>query len=1840
MERSTSVRLEADVQPFVTGFGKASKASTDLASTAEAASRRLKTSTDKMGRAGLDAGRGVANGMGTAETASRSLAQANERSMASYRASVDKAVKSTQAFASSAADSARKHQAAWQQVGQASLATGAIIGAGVGLSVKAFKDFDVAMSRAQAGTRTTGDTLSALRDAAVDAGAKTQFSATEAADAITAMGKAGVSAGDILNGGLNGALSLAAAGELEVGRAAEIAATAMSQFSLSGDQIPHVADLLAAGAGKAQGSVQQLADALKYVGPVASGMGVSIEETTGVLAMFAKAGIVGEQGGTAFRGVLSSLSSPSKVAAKEIENLGLRMYDAQGEFVGAQGAAGELQRVYKDMTGQQRDASLGVIFGNEQLTAARILYKGGAKDVANWTAQVDDAGYAAEQAAILTDNWSGDLERLGGSLSSVLIGTGSAADGVLRGMTQSLQGAVDTFGSLPDGAQKAAFWIGATGAAAATTGGLVMLALPKYLELVDSMKEMGLAGPKASSALRGLGVAAGVAGIAIPVATTAFQGLHSAVSDYLNLSGPGLSASTNSLIDFAKTGVATGELAKTFGADLGGVGRAVGELSGNSGKISAAANALDNLVLPLKAMPDINQKAAASLRDTDQALSQLVSAGQTEIAGDAFDRLAAGAKAGGYSVDDLRAKLPQYTDALAGVDAQAKLNAASGKLLADGTKVLADGTTIAADGTTVMTEAMKEAAETAEKWRTKLMDLAGGFVAPLSAYTETLDAKKAAEQAAAEATADATKSGKDSWEDYAKDVDVSMGEYLATLKKQVSAQQDWETNMLILSSRVSQGTLDQLAAMGKDGAPLVAEMVTATSGELKQLEPLWARSTAAATGAIADRLTNAGPVLQALAAKAGQKTVAGYSAKLVAGTATVEEIVQKYGLVIKENVPETRNTKFGTPGLPAATAQVHALGEEIFKLKDRTVSIGVATRAFELNPNTPATNPGVMRRAQGGLLRGPGTGTSDSILGIDPSTYQATAYVSNDEFVVNARDTAKHLPLLEDINAGRLPALKGGGMPSSSKVELEGSTTGSVVAALAPATSAMTNAAAALQQSARATATTAAAATGTAPGAGAAGGQGALVALGKWLQGQGARVSEHQSFGGVNGGHAPNSKHYAKPVSRAIDVNYGPGGQNATEMAKFDQLAPLIRSKGFQVLWRVAGHFNHLHAALAGGGLVGARSARPARYATGGVVRTAGSTAATEKARADAADRARAAVEANAQVRGNRQQVRFDAKTPAQQYADLTRQMAAERKYTDAWLALAAKRQAVIEQIRDKQGEAAKERNDQANEIASNRHEALFDGMTAAQQVMDIDKRMKSVKRFTDVWMQLAGQRRAITLSQRDAEEQAAKERADQSAEIAGNKREVLFDGMTPQQQVVDLDKRMKAHKKFSDEWMNLAGQRRQITLSQRAEEKAAADEAAAQAQEIAGNRQQVLFDGMTSDQQVADLDRRLRAVREYSTEWMQLTSQRAQIAGQVAADQARIAQNRADFDFAGKTPQQQVSDLDVRIRAEREYTDAWMQLVQQRQGIVDQIDATQRQADEDRRAADARLDANRDEFAFDHMGTAQQIDDLDRRRLAVRAYSDEWMQLTNQREQLAQQVADAERTRQDAAAQAAADRAAMLDTNRRQWTFDHLSREQQVGDLGAQLAAEEQYTDGWMRLTSQRQALLDAIDADAAPARERAAAMSTYAAGKALSVRNTAAFYKNLQTLADRGAAGLASALLEQSDDQAEAIAEQAVGASNSVLAGLNNDVGRAADLTKQREQLAAALKGTQTAQPAWSLPQMLAGIYGARPAAATQQKIYVQNPWTAEYHEARMSDIVDGQLTGVATGLVYGSR
>ncbi|MCH4859233.1 phage tail tape measure protein [Bifidobacterium pseudocatenulatum] len=369
---------------------------------------------------------------------------------ASYEAAMTRAGSTAKTVASGMENTGRKSALIASGMTAAGLAVAAF---GVA-AVKMAADFDQQMSTVQANTGATSAQMDQLRSAAIEAGASTVYSATDSADAINDLGKAGMSVTDILNGGLTGALNLAASDGMAVGDAAEYMANALSMFHLKGSQASQVADTLAAGAGKAVGNVSDFGEALNNCGAQANSFGMNVQETTGVLALFAQNGTIGAEAGTQLNSMLMKLAAPSAEASNTMKELGISAYDAQHHFVGMANFAGQLQKAEKGLTDEQRNQANATIFGSYAIKAANYLYEAGESGVNKWTKAVSESGYAAEQAAAKNNNLKGDLENLSGSMESLMISVGEGAQGPLRKMVQGLDTLVDAFAGLPSGAQQ------------------------------------------------------------------------------------------------------------------------------------------------------------------------------------------------------------------------------------------------------------------------------------------------------------------------------------------------------------------------------------------------------------------------------------------------------------------------------------------------------------------------------------------------------------------------------------------------------------------------------------------------------------------------------------------------------------------------------------------------------------------------------------------------------------------------------------------------------------------------------------------------------------------------------------------------------------------------------------------------------------------------------------------------------------------------------------------------------------------------------------------------------------------------------------------------------------------------------------------------------------------------------------------------------------------------------------------------------------------------------------------------------------------------------------------
>lgn len=629
-----------------------------------------------------------------------------------YNAAMLKAAQATKTVGTEAEKLAQRRQS-FEQLGRAAMAAGGLMAAGVGLAVKRFSEFDAAMSNVAATGEDARNSIQALRDAAIEAGASTVYSATESANAIEELAKAGISAADILSGGLNGALDLAAAGGLGVAQAAEIAATTMQQFQLSGSDASHVADLLAAGAGKAMGDVTDMGQALNQAGLVANQFGVSVEESVGVLSAFASAGMLGSDAGTSMRTMLLRLANPTKEVTGLMEQLGINAYDSSGQFVGLAGLAGELETSLAGMSEQQKQTTLAMIFGQDAIRGATILLDEGAAGIQKWTDKVNDQGYAAETARTKLDNLKGDIEALGGAFDSALISMGEGANGPLRALTQSLTEVVDGFNGLPDWAQQATLGVGALAGAAGLAGGAFFLAIPKIAEFNAALLDMG---PGAQRAGRALGAVSRVAGAAagFVALTVAAASLASALGEVDEKAKPVETTLKNFLDDdldanFDGIAAEATDLASALELLLGD------DLNSQMERFGSGLNVFG--------LPDQVRDTRDQFENMGEALAQLVNGGESARAAELFGEIASKAEELGFETSEVRDLMPAYQQALDGA--------------ANSATLAADGTEDAADAAVVLADEAQTAAGELDSMRDALDDVNGAAMSMYGAIDDS-----------------------------------------------------------------------------------------------------------------------------------------------------------------------------------------------------------------------------------------------------------------------------------------------------------------------------------------------------------------------------------------------------------------------------------------------------------------------------------------------------------------------------------------------------------------------------------------------------------------------------------------------------------------------------------------------------------------------------------------------------------------------------------------------------------------------------------------------------------------------------------------------------------------------------------------------------------------------------------------------------------------------------------------------------------------------------------------------------------------------------------------------
>jgi TP901 family phage tail tape measure protein len=326
--------------------------------------------------------------------------------------------------------SAQRTSKAIDKIHSASLGFATAVGAVFAVSIGTAANFEQKMKDVEAVSGESAENMQKLTDLALDMGKKTAFSAAEAANGIEELVKAGVSVTDILNGGLEGALNLATAGNLQLGEAAEIASTALNAFKKDALTVSQAADILAGAANASATDVHELRYGLSMVSAVASGVGLSFKDTTTALATFAQNGLKGSDAGTSLKTMLLNLIPQTKKEAKLFDQLGVTVDGASNAFFDSQGnikslaeIAQVLQDKLKGLTNEQRQATLAQMFGTDAIRAGNILYKEGAKGINDMAAALSKVK-AADVAKVKLDSLKGAFTELTSSLESVGISIG------------------------------------------------------------------------------------------------------------------------------------------------------------------------------------------------------------------------------------------------------------------------------------------------------------------------------------------------------------------------------------------------------------------------------------------------------------------------------------------------------------------------------------------------------------------------------------------------------------------------------------------------------------------------------------------------------------------------------------------------------------------------------------------------------------------------------------------------------------------------------------------------------------------------------------------------------------------------------------------------------------------------------------------------------------------------------------------------------------------------------------------------------------------------------------------------------------------------------------------------------------------------------------------------------------------------------------------------------------------------------------------------------------------------------------------------------------------------
>lgn len=394
---------------------------------------------------------------------------------------------------------------------------------GVGVAaVKTAADFDSAMSQVAAVSGATGKDFDALRNKAREMGAKTKFSATEAAEAMNYMAMSGWKTEDMLDG-IEGVMNLAAASGEDLATTSDIVTDALTAFGLSAKDSGHFADILAAASSNANTNVSMMGETFKYCAPIAGALGFSAEDTAEAIGLMANAGIKSSQAGTALRTIMNNLAGDVKISGKAIGDVTIATTNADGSMRDLSDILADCRSAFGNLTESEKAQAAESLVGKNAMSGFLALMNAGQGDIDKLSSAIDNCDGSAEKMAMtMQDNLAGQLTILKSQLQELAISFGDILMPAIRSIVSKLQGFVDKLNGMDEGTKRTivtiALLVASIGPLLVIIGTAISkigVAMQGFVKLANGISKLKIAIQGGTGVLGKLGAALG--GISAPV---------------------------------------------------------------------------------------------------------------------------------------------------------------------------------------------------------------------------------------------------------------------------------------------------------------------------------------------------------------------------------------------------------------------------------------------------------------------------------------------------------------------------------------------------------------------------------------------------------------------------------------------------------------------------------------------------------------------------------------------------------------------------------------------------------------------------------------------------------------------------------------------------------------------------------------------------------------------------------------------------------------------------------------------------------------------------------------------------------------------------------------------------------------------------------------------------------------------------------------------------------------------------------------------------------------------------------------------------------------------------